>query len=282
MRFSYTLIFLFNFIFFVSFDIFAHEHQKITIIGSSTIHPLVKEASKLCSKKNKNDQVRKIVIVKGGGSNFGVDYALKNGGLGMVSRNLNEGEQSAGAREFTIALDGIALMLHLKNPIADLKITDVKKIIRGEIRNWKALGGTDIEIKVFGPNSDHGTYNSFINFLDIAKEKVRNYIGFQSHRKIIHLLKQDKNLGSLGVASFGNALKYGDGKVHTPSINGVKANLVNIRNKTYPLIRPLSLVHKGNLTGLKKEFVEYLLSAQFQKEIAEFDFIPFIETDLKN
>ncbi|MFK7825931.1 MAG: substrate-binding domain-containing protein [Oligoflexales bacterium] len=274
MNYSYALILLVNLLYFSNTNIFAKETQKTKLIGSSTIHPLVKEASKLFANKNRKEEVSKIVIVKGGGSNFGIEYALNGNGMGMVSRILNDSELDAGAKGYTIALDGIGIILHLKNPIKNLNIGQIKDVLSGKIKNWKDLGGTDKPIKILGPNNNHGTLTSFLNLVDYYEKEILNFKGYKSNRKIIHLMARRSNTDAIGIASLGHILKYGDERVKMPSINGIQPSLENLRNRSYPLIRPLNIVSKGEPTGVNKEFVEFLLSTEFQKKISDFDFIP--------
>ena len=61
------------------------------------------------------------------------------------------------------------------------------------------------------------------------------------------------------------------------SVNGIKDDVKNIYNKTYPISRELFMVSKGDLPAgsLKKAFIEYLLSPEGQSLVAKAGFIPF-------
>ena len=53
--------------------------------------------------------------------------------------------------EHTVASDGIAVIVHPSNAVADLTIEQIGKIYRGEITNWKEVGGADKAIVILSP-----------------------------------------------------------------------------------------------------------------------------------
>lgn len=69
-----------------------------------------------------------------------------------VSRWMDEEERRVAA-EYKIqvdslgfAFDGIAVLVHQLNPVTGLRLDQIGAIYRGEIRNWAALGGPDLEV----------------------------------------------------------------------------------------------------------------------------------------
>ena len=61
----------------------------------------------------------------------------------------------------TVALDGIAIIVHPDNPVSDLSIDQIAKIYTGEITNWKDVGGEDAEIVLIGREAGSGTRDGF-------------------------------------------------------------------------------------------------------------------------
>ena len=45
-----------------------------------------------------------------------------------------------------LAYDGIAIIVHPENPVADLSLETIARIYTGEITNWSEVGGNDSEI----------------------------------------------------------------------------------------------------------------------------------------
>ena len=70
--------------------------------------------------------------------------------IGLSSRALKDDEKSKGLKETTLALDGIAIIVNPQNSVSNLSLDDITKIYKGEVTNWKDVGGTDGEIVLIG------------------------------------------------------------------------------------------------------------------------------------
>ena len=66
--------------------------------------------------------------------------------IGLSSRNLKDEEKEQGLSETVLAYDGIAVIVNPENDVSDLSVEDIAKIYKGEITNWKDVGGKDGEI----------------------------------------------------------------------------------------------------------------------------------------
>ena len=51
----------------------------------------------------------------------------------------------------------------------------------------------------------------------------------------------------------------------------------NIRNGNFPISRPLTLVTRGQPTGLTKVFIEYCVSSQVTDLVIAHDFVPYLD-----
>ena len=81
--------------------------------------------------------------------------------IGLSSRALKDEEKASGLVETVVAYDGIAIIVHPDNPVADLSVETIGKIYTGEITNWKDVGGNDAEIVVIGREAGSGTRDGF-------------------------------------------------------------------------------------------------------------------------
>ena len=81
--------------------------------------------------------------------------------IGLSSRALKDEEKASGLTETVVALDGIAIIVNPSNPVNDITVETVAKIYKGEITNWKDLGGDDAEIAVIGREAGSGTRDGF-------------------------------------------------------------------------------------------------------------------------
>lgn len=58
------------------------------------------------------------------------------------------------------------------------------------------------------------------------------------------------------------------------AIDGVKASVESVRDKSYPYARPTFYYTNGEPSGAAKQFVEFTLSAAGQKIVGQVGFVP--------
>lgn len=75
------------------------------------------------------------------------------------------GDLSSNASEHTIALDGLSVIVHPANPVAELTAEQVAAIFAREITNWSQVGGSSAPISLYAPDDKSGT-------LEFFREKV--------------------------------------------------------------------------------------------------------------
>ena len=177
--------------------------EDIEIKGSDTLLQLVSNVAEAYSEIDSNARIS----VTGGGTGGGI-VALINDEIDNVdaSRKIKDSEiQQAKDHgidpwEFIIARDMLSVIVHKDNPVAELTIGEIGKIYRGEITNWKELGGKDQEITLYGRQSTSGTYTFFMEHVleGDYSPKMRNMEGNQA---IIDAVKQDKS--GMGYAGIG-------------------------------------------------------------------------------
>ncbi|MCV5918892.1 substrate-binding domain-containing protein, partial [Escherichia coli] len=63
--------------------------------------------------------------------------------LGMSSRYLTESEKGEDLNVFPIAYDGLAVVVNRTNSVTNLSAQQLFDIYKGEIKNWKEVGGAD-------------------------------------------------------------------------------------------------------------------------------------------
>ncbi len=107
---------------------------KITIGGSSSVSPVMEKLKEAYLAVNTNAQIE----IQTTDSTTGVAAAIEGTcDIGMASREL-KGEET-GVTAFTIANDGIAVIVNPDNPIDNLSSDAVKNIFIGETTAWDAI-----------------------------------------------------------------------------------------------------------------------------------------------
>jgi phosphate transport system substrate-binding protein len=106
---------------------------KVVLAGSSSVTPLMEKLREAYLALNPDATIE----VQMSDSSAGMTAALEGlCDIGMASRELKESELSAGLTPTVIAMDGIAVIVNLDNPIANLTSEQIAKIFTGEFTQW--------------------------------------------------------------------------------------------------------------------------------------------------
>lgn len=223
---------------------------KITMSGSTSMEELVNALGEGFTKLHPDVSVE----VQGGGSSVGVTNA-KDGvtDIGDASRALKETEKAYGLTEYVVAKDGIAVIVNSANTVKSLTLQQVASIFKGEITNWKDLGGADAEIVVVGREAGSGTRDAFEEIVGIKDKSV--YTVESSETGIVKEKVKSETYG-IGYISLGAM----DTTVTAVSVDGVSPAETTVKDGTYPIQRPFLCLTKGNESELVKAFLDYILS----------------------
>lgn len=191
------------------------------------------------------------------GSGAGIE-AVSNGkvDIGNSSRNLKDAEKEAGAVENIVAIDGIAVIVDKANTVTDLTKDQLTGIYKGEITNWKELGGSDAPIVVIGREAGSGTRGAFEELLKV-EDSCKYASELDSTGAVIARVAATP--GAIGYASL-DALTD---TVTAVALEGVDATAENIKAGKYFLARPFVMATKGEISAqseLVQEFFNYVKS----------------------
>src|SRR5687767_7884524 len=109
------------------------------------------------------------IAVTGGGTGTGI-ASLINGTVDIAnaSRQMSEEEISEAQAngidpvEFPVAIDALAVIVNLDNPVSELTIDQLADIYTGRITNWRDVGGRDAPIVLLSRESNSGTHVYFL------------------------------------------------------------------------------------------------------------------------
>jgi phosphate transport system substrate-binding protein len=245
---------------------------SLTISGSDTMINLAQAWSEQFMKDNPGVSVS----VKGGGSGTGI-AALINGTVDFAdaSRAIEPAEaasiKSKGGEAVTTVVgnDGIAIIVNSANKVEALTKDQLGKIYRGEIKNWKDVGGADVPITLVSRDPSSGTY-TFLH--DTVLGKTANYAPsaklLPSTQAIVDEVKSDAN--AIGYVGLG----YENSSIKVVAIDGIKASVASVTDNSYLLSRPLNMISNGAPKDLAKAYVDWILSPAGQKIVADQGFVP--------
>ena len=243
--------------------------KKITATGSSTIAPLLSEIAKRYETKNN----ARIEIQTGGSSRGIADIHKGITDIGMSSRALFPQEKK-GLKTYTVALDGVAFVVNKSNPLSVLSTEQAKDIYTGKIKNWKELGGEDKEITVVNRSKSRSELKLVSKFLKIKSNQIKADIVAGENQHAIKLIEGNKH--SIAYISVGETeYEINNGKnLKALKLDDVAANSENVKNQTYPLIRPLILISKPTPSKEVEAFINYSLSKDVADLVRNLSFVP--------
>jgi phosphate transport system substrate-binding protein len=269
-------------ILFLSFALFSlfscSKKESITISGSTTVLPVISNAADIFKKSHPDMNI----IVNAGGSGVGMNQlGEKKTDMGMISRDISEDEISkypdADFNVIAIGKDAVVAVVSSEiydAGIKELTIAQLASIYKGEIKNWKELGGPDKDILCVDKEASRGTRHVFMEIVlgdKEAKAAGADLVLGSNNEEQTAIVQSDAAIGMLSNAWLnkdvkGLSIKMTDGTSIEPTI-------ANIINGTYPITRKLEIVTRGKATGSLKEFIDYVLSPEGQKLVEEAGYV---------
>ncbi|MEH2125939.1 phosphate ABC transporter substrate-binding protein [Nostoc sp.] len=242
---------------------------KLVLTGSSTIAPLAAEIGKRFESQHPGARVD----VQSGGSSRGISDARQGvANVGMVSRALLKPEEND-LKAFSIARDGVTVILHKDNPVKSLNNKQVVDIYTGKVTNWKQVGGTDGTITVVNKAEGRSTLELFTHYFKLKNTDIKAQVVIGDNQQGIKTVAGNPNaIGYVSIGSAENSAANGVAIKLLP-VNGVAATTANVQNGTFPISRPLNLVTKTQPQGLTKAFLDFAQSQQVNDIVQKQNFV---------
>lgn len=242
---------------------------RLVITGSSTVAPLVGEIARRFEQQHPGVRID---VLTGGSSQAIADAQRGTADIGMVSRPLKEAEEHLLAT--TIALDGIAMIVHRDNDIEDLGDTLVRDIFTGRVRNWRDAGGHDGRITVVNKAEGRATLALFLAHYGLQNTEIRPDIVIGDNQHGIRTVAGNPN--AIGYVSIGTtAFEASRGvAIRMPRIAGVDPTLDNVRSGAFLLVRPLNLITHGPPTDVAEAFIAFASSQDVRDLVEAQYFVP--------
>ena len=258
----------------------------IQIKGSDTMVNLIQILAESFMAKHPGTPI----AVLGGGSGTGI-AALINGTceIANISREISEKEarmavgRGASPTLFVIAIDGLTVVVNASNTVDELSVDQIGAVYRGEITNWKAIGGPDMRISLYGRQSNSGTYVFFQEFVLGNQDYSPQMKQMNGNAQIIEGIIKDKaGIGYVGVGYILN-LKTGEVRkglkvldVSKDSHSDVYSPLDEkaVEKGDYPIVRALYQVTREKPQGGVLDFLKFATGPEGQKIVAEEGFFP--------
>lgn len=254
----------------------------IQVKGSDTIV----NASQEVAEEFMKDYPHVFVAVTGGGSGVGIASLInKTCNVATASREMKPKEievaikHGVTPKEFTVAYDGVAVIVNTDNPIDKLTIEDLHKIFTGKVKNWKEFpGGKDLGIVTISREVSSGTHMYFkeevvqLGKKGSQEEFSNETLLLSSSQAIVEEVAG--NEGAIGYLGMGYTSDRTKSLLVAKNADAYPPNVENVKQKKYPLSRGLYFYTNGEPNGVTKLFMDFALGPKGQERFRNTGFVP--------
>jgi len=261
---------------FISSIAFIAAPERITIKGSDTMVILAQRWAEVYMKSNSNVALQ----VTGGGSGIGIS-ALINGStdIANASRKMKPTEKdklksryNTLGVEVACAKDGITIYLNPANKVKELSIEQLSKIYKGEITNWKEVGGNNQPIKLYGRENSSGTYVFFQENV-VKGDYSPSCQTLPGTSAVVNAVTKDENGIGYGGAAYAEGIAICGVKKDNNS-KSFKPTSETIKTGDYPITRYLFMYLRNRPTGETKKYIDWILGTEGQKLVVDLGYFP--------
>jgi len=250
----------------------AAQAQTLRIDGSTTVGPI---ADAFAEYFKSIDPKLEITVKKTGSGDGAAALIDSRCDIATMSRFMKDDEftKAVGNKvlpvAWTVAMDGVCVVVHPSNPVAKLTGEQVRDIYTGKITNWSQVGGPSTPIVVISRDSSSGTYETFETLIMKKAPMAAGVEYVNANPQAQARVKTTQG----AVAYVGLGFLEG---VKALTIDGVKPSRQTVANGTYPLSRPLFMFTNGfpKLGSPIHKFVTFYLSEKGQELIEAKGFVP--------
>ena len=250
---------------FLSASFHLSAEEKVTWHGCGiTKNAFTKALAKAFEEKNAQE-----VEIRGGGAMKGIRNAASGEAhIGGTCRHTIDVKEEQNVELTHVAWDALVVIVPESNPLDNITSEQLRDIIDGKIRNWKELGGNDVDIEFFarrGKLSGVGYMFRAMFFGDPERE----YPAAKELPRSSGLMEAlvSKGDGTIGLSGISSVKKKKALKVL--SLDGVYPSKENIQSGHYRLIRPLYFATNKDPFKPKNDFLAFALSGEGQAIISE-------------
>lgn len=247
----------------------AAERRALTLTGSSTVAPLAAEIAKRYEEQHPGVRID----VQTGGSSRGVHDAREGlADIGMVSRALYDNERDL--RAYTIAIDGITMIVHKSNPVTTLTRNQIVDIYTGRVRDWSDVSGGKGVIVVENKAEGRSTLDLFLEHFKVNASEIRADIVVGDNEQAVKVVAGNRL--AIGYVSVGAAVFEADNGIPIKALplEGIEPTVAAVASKKFPIIRELNLVVKQSPEGLAKDFIAFAQSEKVDDLINDLFYVP--------
>ncbi|MGD8369566.1 MAG: phosphate ABC transporter substrate-binding protein [Desulfobacterales bacterium] len=244
---------------------------NIVIKGSTTVLPIAQKVVEAFMAAHPETKIS----LSGGGSSNGIK-ALIDGSTDIAdsSRFIKDKEVKMAVDKgvypvpFAVAYDSIIPIVHPSNPIDNLTVEQLRAIYQGKIRNFKEVGGPDLQIVVVSRDTSSGTFETWEGkVMEKTKVTPRAQLLASNGAVAQAVAKNKYAIGYIGIG-------YLNDDVKALTVNGIEGTEETTLSGVFPISRALYMFTNGWPKGEVLKFMNFVLNPKTgQKYVAESGYV---------
>lgn len=144
-----------------------------------------------------------------------------------------------------VALEPLLIVVNRSNPVTDIPVEQVRAIFRGEIRNWKEVGGEDKSIVLVMRPHCKDRPGHWKTIVPTIEELRKDRIDVKAEAEVV----QGVSDFAEGIGNIGSTWVFEESqKVKVVTVSGVAPTAENLKNKTYLFYQEQSIVTHGPMS----------------------------------
>lgn len=171
-------------------------------------------------------------------------------------------------------------IVNSKNPIESLTLDEIIKIYKGEITNWKEVGGNDAEIIPYQRPDGSGSQTAMISLVMKDAELMRApqmQVEAEMGGLIDAVAEYDNSQNAIGYSYFYfvNTM-YKRDTIKMVGVNGVKPTIETIKDGTYPIYTNgyIAIRKDADENSSARKWFDAVLSERGSKIIEDAGYVP--------
>lgn len=176
-----------------------------------------------------------------------------------------------------IAREAFVFFVHKDNPINNLSSKQLREIYSGKIRNWKEVGGDDIQILAFQRPPNSGSQTALEYFMEdtplskpLREELIQGMGGIIEQTAFY---RDSSNALGFSFRYYATSMIPNE-NIKLLAIDGVEPSPENISSGEYPLIHHLHAITSQHSHPDSQAVIDWILSPQGRQIISQTGYIP--------
>jgi phosphate transport system substrate-binding protein len=239
----------------------------LTASGSTALLHLAQAAKELFEEQHEFVTVN----ISGGGSFNGLTQ-VATGAVQIGNSDVEAPpDKYPGLVDHKVAVAPFVIVAHKDLPVADVTMEQLACILRGEVTNWKDVGGPDLAITVVSRQQSSGSRATIIRtVLNNQGDISRDALVQDSNGKV-----KESVAGTPGAVGYVDAPYYDPKIMKALAVGGVTYSVEAVVSGNWTIYAYEHMYTKGEPAGVAKNYLDYILSKEFQDSYVEkLGFVP--------